>query len=92
MDALHNVSQNSSGPAASGKIPEAFQASFVVAAQPVADPRGTVYLEVGSLIHGHVKHAYHADGNHSGSDLVVFFLFARLFELFLFSVVHVPLG
>ena len=48
---VHDVAQDSSGPSASGKIPEAFQASFVVTAQPVADPRGTVYLEVGSILH-----------------------------------------
>ena len=79
------VSDNSSGPSISGKIPEAFEASFVVTAQSVTDPRGTAYLEVGSLLHGYVKHTYHADGNHSGSNLVVF---ARLFEFFPFYVVH----
>ena len=78
---------DSSGPPASGKIPEAFEASFVVTAQPVADPRGTVHLEVGNLLHGHVKYVYHADGNHFGSDLVVL-LFAHLFEFFPFYVVH----
>ena len=88
---IHDVSQNSSGPSTSGKIPEAFEASFVVAAQPVADPRGTVYLEVGSLLHEHVKHTHHADGNHSGPNPVILSLFARLFELFPFSVVQVLL-
>ena len=48
---IHDVARDSSESAASGKIPEAFEASFVVAAQPVADPRGTVYLEVDSLLH-----------------------------------------
>ena len=43
---IHDVSQNSSGPSASGKIPEAFEASVVVTAQPVANPCGTVYQEV----------------------------------------------
>lgn len=64
--------------------------AFVIAAQLVADPRGTVYLEVSSLLHRHVEHAYHADGNHSGSDLVVL-LFARLFGFFPFCVVHASL-
>ena len=63
-----------------------FEASFVVAAQPVVDPRGAAYLEVDSLLHGHVAHAYHADGNHSSSNLVN--LFARLFEFLPFYVVH----
>ena len=66
------VSQNPLGPPALGTIPEAFKASFVVTAQPAADPRGTVCLEVGSPLHGHVKHAYHADGNHSDPNLVNF--------------------
>ena len=83
---IHDVPQNSSGPPASRKIPEAFKASFVVAAQPVTNPRGTVYQDTGSLIHEHVKHPHHADGNHSGSDLVN--LFARRFEFFPFYVVH----
>ena len=91
VDASHDVSRNSSGPSTSGKIPEAFEASFVVTVQLVADPRGTAYLEVGSLLHGHVKHAYHADSNHSDSNLVVLLLFARLFEFFPFYVVHVSL-
>ena len=64
------------------------ETSFVVTAQSVADPHGTVYLEVGSLLHRHVEHAYHADGNHSGSNLVNLFFFARLFEFFPFYVVH----
>ena len=64
------------------------ETSFVVTAQSVADPHGIVYLEVGSLLHGHVKHTYHADGNHSGSNLVVLFFFAHLFEFFPFYVVH----
>ena len=62
-----------------------FEASFVVAAQPVANPRGTAYLEAGSTLHEHVKHPHHADGNHSGPNLVVF---AHLFEFFPFCVVH----
>ena len=62
-------------------FPKTFEASFVVAAQPVADPCGTAYLEVGSLLHGHVKHAYHADGNYSGSNLVVILLFVRFFRV-----------
>ena len=64
MDALHNVSRNPSGPSTSGKIPEI----FVVAAQPFADPCGAAYLDAGSFFYGHVAHAHHADGNHSGSE------------------------
>ena len=86
MDALHNVSQNSSGPPASGKIPEAFQAFFVVTAQSVADPRGTAYLDAGSFFYGHVAHAHHAYRDHPGSNLVN--LFARLFKFLPFCVVH----
>ena len=52
---IHVVSRNSSGPATSGKIPETLEASFVVTAQPVADPRGATYLEACSLIHGHIE-------------------------------------
>ena len=33
------------------KVPDAFKASFVVTAQPVADPRGATYMEAGSLLH-----------------------------------------
>ena len=86
-DGVHGISGNSSGPSASGKIPEAFKASFVVTAQPVAGPRGTVYQDAGSLIHGHVKHTHHANGDHPSPNLVN--LFARLFEIFPFNVVHV---
>ena len=89
--AIHGVSGNSSRPAASGKIPDAFKASFVVTAQPVTDPRGTVYQDAGSLIHRHVKHTHHANGNHSGPNLVVLLLFARLFEFLPFCVVHASL-
>ena len=86
---VHDVAQNSSGPPMPGKIPEAFQASFVVAAQPAADPGGTTHQDANSLIHGHVKHADHAYRDHPGSNLVN--LFARLFEFFPFYVVHVSL-
>ena len=57
---VHDVSRDSSGPSAFGKIPEAFDISFVVMVQPVADPRGTAYQDVSSLFHGHVAHTYHA--------------------------------
>ncbi len=50
---IHDVLQNSSGPPASGKIPEAFQASFVVTAQPVTDPRGTVYQDAPRTCQAH---------------------------------------
>ena len=50
MDALHNVSRNPSGPSTLEKIPEAFEASFVVMTQPVADPRGTAYLDADGLL------------------------------------------
>ena len=85
---VHDASRNSSGPSASGKIPEAFQASVVVTVQPVADPVGAPYQIVGSLLRGHVEHANHAYGNHSGPDLVILFLFVRLYEFFPFGVVH----
>ena len=62
-----------------------FEASFVVTAQPVTDPRGTPYQDVSSLFHGHVAHENHAYRDHPGSSLVVF---ARLFEFFPFYVVH----
>ena len=32
------------------KIPEAFEAFFVVMTQPVADPRGTAYLDADGLL------------------------------------------
>ena len=66
------------------KIPEAFEASFVVTVQLVADPRGTVHLKVDSLIHVYVKHVYH---DHFGLNLVVL-IPACLFELFPFYVVY----
>ena len=55
---VHDVSRYSSGPSAFGKIPEAFEASFVETVQPVANPRGTAYLKADSLIHEHVKHPH----------------------------------
>ena len=58
-----------------------FEASCVVTAQPVADPHGTVYLEVDSPLHGYVKHAYHAYRDHPDSDLVVFFFFCTPFRV-----------
>ena len=57
------------------KVSKAF---FVVAAQPVADSRRTVYLNAGSLLHGHVEHPCHADHDHLGSNLVVLLIPARL--------------
>ena len=47
---------------------------------------GAAHLDAGSILHGHVERAHHADGNHSGPNLVN--LFARLFEFFPFYVVH----
>ena len=88
---VDDILRNSSGPSASGKITEALQAPVVEAAQPVTDPVWATSLDVGSLLHGHVAHAHHAHHNHSGSDLVVLFLFVRLFEFFQFGVVHVSL-
>ena len=44
---------------------ETFQASFVVTAQPATDPCGTVYQDVGCLIHGHVEHSHH---DHTGPN------------------------
>lgn len=37
---VNDVVRDSFGPSASGKIPEAFETSFVVTVQPVANPRG----------------------------------------------------
>ena len=54
------------------KVPDAFKASFVVTAQPVADPVQAMSLDVDSLVHGHVAHANHAYCNHLGSNLVIF--------------------
>ena len=55
------------------KIPEALKDSVVVTAQLVADPHGTVYRDVSSLIYGHVKHTHHVDGDYSGPNFVIFF-------------------
>ena len=72
-DGAHGVPGNSSGPSASGKIPEAFKASFVVTEQPVTDPHWALHQNVGSIIHGHVAHASHAYRNHSGPNLESFY-------------------
>ncbi len=69
---VKSIPQNSSGPSASGKILETFQASFIVTAQTVADPVWAASLDVGSLVHGHVAHANHAYRNHPGPNLVIF--------------------
>ena len=50
-DIIHDTLCNSSGPSASGKNLEAFEAPFVVAAQPVANPVRAASLNVCSLFH-----------------------------------------
>ena len=81
-------SQNHSGTFASEKIPGAFQASFVVTAQPVTDPRGTVYQDAGSLIRGHVKHLHHADGDHPSPNLESFCTSFRVLPIWCRSCLH----
>ena len=87
---VKGISQNPPGPSASGKIPEAFEAS-VVTAQQVMNPVRATSLDVGSFAHGHVAHANHAYRDHPGPNLVIFFLFVRLFKFFQFSAVHISL-
>ena len=65
--------------------------SVVVMERSVTDSGWTPCLGVGSLLHGHVAHANHANRDHPGSDPVIFFFAVRLFELFQFGVVHVSL-
>ena len=76
---VHDVSRDSSGPSAFGKIPEVFKASFVVAVQPVVNPRGTAYLNAGSILHEHVKHAHGAPPK--GANLCGFALTMRHFQV-----------
>lgn len=42
-DGVHDASRNSSGLATTGKILDAFKVSFVVTAQPVANPCGATH-------------------------------------------------
>ena len=63
------------------EIPETFQTSVVITAQPVANPDGAPYQIVGCLPHGHVAHANHVYRDHPDSYLVIFFLFCTLFRV-----------
>ena len=85
MDALHNVSRNPSGPAAS-EDPGGLRGLLRRNGAASRGPAWTAYPDAGGRLHGYVKHPHHVDDNHSGSNLTNFF--ARLFEFFPFYVVH----
>ncbi len=86
---VHDVLRNSSGQPMPGKVPEAFEASFVVAVQPVANSVWVPNQDVDCLPHWDVSYANYAHRDHSGQNLMVLFFFAHFFQLFQFSIVHV---